>query len=35
VLSHISDAEEDDLVERFGDDYLEYRKNVSKLLPHL
>lgn len=35
VLSHISDAEENDLIARFGNDYLEYRKKVRKLFPHL
>ena len=35
VLSHISDAEENDLIIRFGNDYLEYRKKVRKLFPHL
>jgi protein-S-isoprenylcysteine O-methyltransferase Ste14 len=35
VLSHISDAEENDLIVRFGKDYLEYRKKVSKLFPHV
>ena len=35
VLSHISDAEENDLIARFGNDYLEYRKKARKLFPHL
>lgn len=35
VLSHISDAEENDLIARFGNEYLEYRKKVRKLFPHL
>lgn len=35
VLSHISDAEEKDLIVRFGNDYLEYRKKVRKLFPRL
>jgi len=35
VLSHISDAEENDLIVRFGKDYLEYRKKVSKLFPYV
>jgi len=35
VLSHISDAEENDLIARFGNDYLDYRKKVRKLFPHL
>jgi protein-S-isoprenylcysteine O-methyltransferase len=33
VLSHIADAEEEDLRARFGDEYVEYAKKVPKLLP--
>ncbi|MFZ3059127.1 MAG: isoprenylcysteine carboxylmethyltransferase family protein [Candidatus Methanoperedens sp.] len=35
VLSHISDAEEDDLIARFGNEYVEYAKRVPKLFPHV
>lgn len=33
VLSHIAGAEEEDLVARFGESYIEYKKRVSKLFP--
>jgi len=33
VLSHIADAEEEDLKERFGKAYLDYGKSVPKLFP--
>jgi protein-S-isoprenylcysteine O-methyltransferase Ste14 len=33
VLSHIADAEEEELKERFGRDYIEYGREVSKLFP--
>ncbi|MCZ7400216.1 MAG: isoprenylcysteine carboxylmethyltransferase family protein [Candidatus Methanoperedens sp.] len=35
VLSHISDAEEADLIARFGNEYTEYAKRVPKLFPHV
>lgn len=35
VLSHISDAEEEDLRDRFGDEYIDYAKRVPKLFPHV
>ena len=35
VLSRISDAEEKDLVMRFGENYLEYKMKVSKLFPYI
>ncbi len=34
VLSHIADAEEEELKERFGQQYTEYTKAVPKLFPH-
>ncbi len=34
VLSHIADAEEEDLRARFGSEYIEYGKKVPKLFPH-
>jgi protein-S-isoprenylcysteine O-methyltransferase Ste14 len=33
VLSHIADAEEEELRVRFGKDYLDYRRSVPKLFP--
>ncbi|MGB8215828.1 MAG: isoprenylcysteine carboxylmethyltransferase family protein [Candidatus Methanoperedens sp.] len=33
VLSHIADAEEEELRERFGEEYVEYGRKVPKLLP--
>ncbi|MCZ7383731.1 MAG: isoprenylcysteine carboxylmethyltransferase family protein [Candidatus Methanoperedens sp.] len=35
VLSHIADAEEEELRERFGEAYVEYAKKVRKLFPYL
>ena len=35
VLSHIADAEEEELRARFGKEYLEYAGKVPKLLPHM
>lgn len=35
VLSHISNAEEDDLIVRFGKDYNDYMKKVPKLFPRI
>ena len=35
VLSHIADAEEEDLKARFGEQYAEYMKKVSKLIPRI
>ena len=35
VLSHIADAEEEDLMERFCGDYAKYKRKVPKLFPHL
>ncbi|MCX9025660.1 MAG: isoprenylcysteine carboxylmethyltransferase family protein [Candidatus Methanoperedens sp.] len=35
VLSHIADAEEGELRERFGKSYLDYRKRVPKLFPNV
>jgi protein-S-isoprenylcysteine O-methyltransferase Ste14 len=35
VLSHIADAEEADLIARFGNEYTEYAKRVPKLFPHV
>lgn len=35
VLSHIADAEEEELRARFGNEYIEYGKNVPKLFPHV
>lgn len=35
VLSHISDAEEDDIIARFGNEYTEYAKRTQKLFPHV
>lgn len=35
VLSHIADAEEEELEMRFGREYVEYKKKVPKLFPHL
>ncbi len=35
VLSHIADAEEEELRARFGEEYGEYAGKVPKLLPHL
>jgi protein-S-isoprenylcysteine O-methyltransferase Ste14 len=35
VLSHIADAEEEDLRSRFGEEYGEYAKEVPKLLPRV
>lgn len=34
VLSHIAEAEEEDLKARFGREYVEYGKKVPKLFPH-
>jgi len=34
VLSHIADAEEEDLKTRFGQEYVEYQSKVPKLFPH-
>lgn len=34
VLSHIADAEEEDLRARFGEEYVEYGRKVPKLFPH-
>ncbi len=33
VLSHIADAEEDDLTARFGREYEEYKRKVPKIFP--
>jgi protein-S-isoprenylcysteine O-methyltransferase Ste14 len=33
TLNHIADAEEDDLIIRFGKEYEEYMKKVPKLIP--
>ncbi len=33
VLSHIADAEEEDLIARFGRDYEEYKRKVPKIFP--
>ncbi len=35
VLSHIADAEEEELRERFGNEYTEYINRVPKLFPHV
>ncbi len=35
VLSHIADAEEADLIARFGNEYVEYAKRTPKLFPHV
>lgn len=35
VLSHISNAEEEDLIARFGEAYVEYGKRVPKLFPNV
>jgi len=35
VLSHIADAEEEDLRARFGEAYVDYRKRVPKLFPNV
>jgi len=35
VLSHIADAEEEELKERFGNQYVEYAKRIPKLFPHV
>ncbi|MBE0522549.1 MAG: hypothetical protein IBX39_09840, partial [Candidatus Methanoperedenaceae archaeon] len=34
VLSRIADAEEMDLIARFGQEYIRYGKKVPKLFPH-
>jgi len=33
VLSHIADAEEEELRARFGEEYDDYRRKVPKLFP--
>jgi len=35
VLSHIADAEEEELRARFGEAYVEYGKKVPKLFPNV
>ena len=35
VLSHISNAEEEELRARFGEAYVEYGKRVPKLFPNV
>ena len=35
VLSHIADAEEEELRARFGEEYVEYGKRVPKLFPNV
>ncbi len=35
VLSHIADAEEEDLRARFGENYVDYGKKVPKLFPNV
>jgi len=35
VLSHIADAEEEELRARFGNAYLDYSKRVPKLFPNV
>jgi protein-S-isoprenylcysteine O-methyltransferase Ste14 len=35
VLSRIADAEEEELGERFGKAYLDYRMSVPKLFPNV
>ncbi len=35
VLSHIADSEEEDLIARFGKEYIEYQRKVSKLFPRV
>ncbi len=35
VLSHIADSEEEDLIARFGKEYIEYQRKVPKLFPRV
>ncbi len=35
VLSHIADSEEEDLRARFGQEYVEYQRKVSKIFPRI